>query len=359
MAHWLDDDTEALSEEESAALEGAGEAPAAPAEAEVPVQPQPDPGLAEYEQQVDQELQGQQQGQGQGHSVPLAALLAERKRAEAAHAELLQMRETQARVDERLRMLAERRAAEAAAQEQANIPPPPDPELEPAEHLRWQQEQLRAQQEQIWASQQQMARQSEEQAQMLWQNQVENWKLQQLPALNQAARQKYEDYEQVLQIALEAKAAELLPQVRDENELRGRMEETVKGVVQQCIAYDEAGRPYFHTNPSEAVYAYGKAIQQRLGHWFGQQGAGAPAAAPQAPAARPMAPPAAQPNGRLASIQHGVSNARSLGTARGGAAPTGALTMEALANMSEDDFARLAGDQIDAILSVQGLPARQ
>jgi hypothetical protein len=244
----------------------------------------------------------------------------EREERATERVEATRIREERAAVNERLRLLSE-----AMAPQQPEEQGPPDPEKDPFGAIRW-----------LYDQQQRAGQRTEQVADTLAETSAEA-----------SLRQSYEG--DALQFAQQQPdfglAYNHLQSVRDKmlenigytdpkERLQIRINEE-KALVQRAL---KAGR-----RPAEVIYS----VSKSLGY---QMPAAAPPAQPTAPVApaapangaaavqpaAPAAPAAPSVTDEITRLQNGQRAAKSLSV--GGGAPGGQITVEMLANMTDDQF---------------------
>lgn len=253
-----------------------------------------------------------------GKFVPHAALHKERTRRQAVEAENLTMREKMARAEERLAVLNEVLMATPADGEQPTaqrvqksveeeLGPAPDPEKDIFEYVKWQQKKIDLQEKRFneIANAQQAAQQAQ-------QNQQQSQQFQQAyqnDAINFI--QKQPDFPEAYKFIANSFATELKSMGYNDQQIQQRLMQEEAVLVSEAfqrnmspaqVIYDRArARGY---NPTQAAQQHQQNTQQKL-----------------------------------ETIQKGQRATASL-SAAGGSSGEG-LTVEAIANMSEEDFAAL------------------
>lgn len=236
-----------------------------------------------------------------GKFVPHGAFHKERERRKQTETELQNTRLEMARASERLAVLNDIIAAgetQAKPQQTVEDDVPPDPEVDIFAHVKWQQkkiaelEQYRAQQ----SEQQQQARLASE-VQNFYRNDAMNF-MKETP-----------DFADAYQYVANSFANELRAKGFDDQTIRAQMMNEEASIAYQC---KQRG-----ASPAKVIYEMAKAR--------GWQGSNA--AAPK---------PATNAASKLDTIAKGQKSTASLSGAGGGGAE--GLTIEALANMSEEEF---------------------
>ena len=314
-------DLDALTPEEQAFFASGGEQKPQELPAE-PTPPKPHGAEAAAEQQPDD--QGAPGRDEKGRFVPHGALHAEREErkrfqaeAEASRRELNELRERQARFEERFRMAQE--ATRPKPEEQG----PPDPNVDIFASLKWQQDQLvnmqRAQAEARQRDQEQQQAQSQEtQLWNAWQAEARDYGAVN-PDFAPAAQWLAQARDKQLQALAYANPQYANPAVRNaqmDNELR----DIIVSAVQQ-------GR-----RPAEVVYEVAR------GYGY------------QTPAPKPIDPPAnGQQDDKFKRIDAAQKASRTIGQVSGNSGGD-AITPDAIARMSEKEFAAFISDKSNAKL---------
>lgn len=228
--------------------------------------------------------------QPDSRTVPLAALHEERQRRKELQQELARDREERARRD----AILEQRLAALTQQFQ---PQPPAFEENPAEHLRHGQQQL-----------QQTVQQIAEANRIQQEQQAQQQAIQRLAGIaaqhEQAFVQQAPDYGDAVTFLRNQRVAELMADGAQQHEA---VDMAAKEFLHLALTRAQQGQ-----NPAEVAYKLAKA---------------------RGYTSKPAAPSAAE---KIASQQKGVAAARTLGS--GGPANNGP-TLEALASMSDEEFA--------------------
>lgn len=252
----------------------------------------------QQEQQEQPQEQPQEQEQPQRERVvPLEALHEERARRREMQQRIAQMEQAQA---ERDRIIEQRLQAIA----QAKMAPEPSFEENPADALR-------RQLEQIQQGQTQTAQQFQQWQQAQQQQAVQQRLAQTIVTQEQGFAQQRPDYIEAVQFLRNQRAAELQVDGLDEFDAQAQAHQEL-----QNLAFQRAMQG---KNPAEVAYNLAKARG-----FSGKQSQ------------------TVTPQDKLQSQQRGVAAARSLGS---GGAPKNALTAEAIASMSDDEFAKITPEQ--------------
>lgn len=260
---------------------------------------QPTPEVEQQEQGNEQlqevEQEQQQPEQQDTRTVPLAALHEERQKRKELAAEIQRVREEQARRDA---IIEQRLAALAQPRPEQQIPAF---EENPAAHLKYGQDQLQqtvqqtAQQLQAWQQQQQQAAQIQRLAGVVTQHEA-------------AFIQQTPDYTDAVNYLRNQRAAEMMADGVDEQTAINAAHEEL---VRLALTRAHAGQ-----NPAEAAYKIAKARGYTA----------KPANTQPTPAER------------IQNQQKGTAAAKTLGS---GGPANNKITAEALASMSDEDFAEL------------------
>jgi hypothetical protein len=234
-----------------------------------------------------------------GKFVPHAALHKERERRKAVESEYGNMREQMARAQERLAVLNEVISASEAPPAAARSNEPPDPEQDIFAAFKWQPERLKtleaAREADTHKAQQ---RQMTEQVQTLYRQDAMRF------------AQQQPDFPDAYQYVANSYQAELKALGYNDQQIHGRMLQEEGQLVVEALQRQ--------ISPAQVIYERAKA------RGYAKKDA-APAPAPQ------------QSNtNKLESIQKAQKQQASLSGA--GGSPGEGLTIESLANMSEDEF---------------------
>lgn len=309
---------ESMSEAEAAYFSGKGEVAYQPdaepqPQADAPVDGDQKPAEAPAEGDGEDgeifiDANGKPRSTVTGKFVPHGAFHKERERRKSLESELGQTRERMARADERLAVLNEIIAGgdgQGAAQRQPEETPPPDPEQDIFGYVKWLSERnARLEQQQAALAQQREQERVATEIQSFYRNDAVSF-LQKQPDFADAYRHVASSY-----------ASELVAQGYTEAQ------------VQQILMNEEARIAYqarqAGQSPSEIIY---RMAQARGYVPKGSQ----PAAAKTSEASDAAA--------KLAAIQKGQRATQTLSGA-GGQSGDG-LTLEALANMSDEEFAAM------------------
>lgn len=285
--------------EDLSAFEQEDETPSAPSSAEPQAAPEAAPAVEDDDVYLDEN--GKPRSVLTGKFVPHGAFHKERERRKQTETELQNTRLEMARASERLAVLNDIIAAgetQAKPQQTVEDDVPPDPEVDIFAHVKWQQrkiaelEQYRAQQ----AEQQQQARLASE-VQNFYRNDAMNF-MRETP-----------DFADAYQYVANSFANELRAKGFDDQTIRVQLVNEEASIAYQC---KQRG-----ASPAKVIYEMAKAR--------GWQGSNA--AAPK---------PATNAASKLDTIAKGQKSTASLSGAGGGGAE--GLTIEALANMSEEEF---------------------
>ena len=259
-------------------------------EAQETIEAPQDPTPQEPTAQADEPQEPQQPD---SRTVPLAALHEERQRRKELAAEVQRIREEQARRDA---LIEQRLAAITEARQQAQTP---SFDENPAEHLRYGQQQLQQTVQQI-AEANRQAEQQRQQAAVV----------QQLAGLVQQHEavfvQSAPDYNDAVTYLRNQRAAELMADGADEVQAAQIAHRELVNLALQ--------RAHQGQNPAEAAYKIAKA---------------------RGYSPKPTTPTAAE---KLQTQQRGVAASKTLGS---GGPASNKITAEALASMSDDEFAEL------------------
>lgn len=254
----------------------------------------------------DQTAQAEIEGAGKAKTVPHATFHAEREEHKKTKAELAELREFRAAMDERMRWF------EAAQQQQqpAKDDTPPDPNVDVFAALKWTQDKLLASEKtQNEALQQQQRQQQEQQAEQqvwtYWQQDAASY-TKENPDFGNAAKWLSDYRDKQLTALSVADTRFATPQARNT-----QIETELKGII---IAAAQQRR-----SPAELVYEIAKG--------YGYQMKPAEAAAV-----------AGGLNERIEQLDKAQSANRTVGAAPGNAGGD-EMTAEALANMPEQEFA--------------------
>lgn len=239
-----------------------------------------------------------------GKFVPHGAFHKERERRKASEAELQTTRERMARADERLAVLNEIISAGEMPQQQAKQPqaveaPMPDPETDIFGYVKWLAEKNQRLEAQVQATVQQRERDRVAQDVQQFYRQDAMQFLQQTP-----------DFADAYQYVAQSYSNELAAQGYTPQQIQAHLMNEEARIAYECRQKGQS--------PSKVIYDMAKA------RGFGRQ---APAPAAPAPTA----------DKKLETIQRGQKASASLSGA-GGSSGEG-LTLEALANMNDDEFA--------------------
>jgi hypothetical protein len=295
--------TEGLAPSEPAA------APSEPVQAETQLSegdaaPQAEPGAVDDEEGIYIDADGKARSVLTGKFVPHAALHKERERRKAVESEYLTVREKMARAEERLAVLNE--VLQQPAQPQtAQVPEQeemPDPEKDIFAYVKWQAKEIERLKQ---ATTQQVERtQQQEGLQQLQRAYVQD--------AQTFATQK-PDFKDAYSHLANSRARELAALGYNEQQIRSQLTQEETQIVAQA----------FQQRKSPAAVLYEQALARGYTPKQAQQIAQAP-----------------NPAQKLETVAKGQQTQRSLSGA-GGSAGEG-LTVEALANMSEEEFAATA-----------------
>lgn len=305
-------ESDSLSAEETAYFESRGEKAEAPAETPEKQEPEKQPVEAvkpdddvkmepdETEETVEVENKGRFVRHGAFHKERVMRKQEQEAR-KALEVQLSQRNEAFARADERLKLLSEAMMPRA---EDAKPEDPPDPEQDIFGYVKWQAKQIAQLNGKLGESAKvSEAERSEQQLRQSYQS----------DALRFAQEQK--DFGDAYSFLIKGRDAELQAYgVSDPAERAQMIVEEERGLVARAVK-DNA-------SPAQRVYALAKA----RGY--------APKAAEEPKDKAAAKSPVVE---QLENIQRGQSAAKTLSSA--GGSPSDALTAEALANMSEEDFA--------------------
>lgn len=251
--------------------------------------------------------------ENKGRFVRHGAFHAERERRKALEKELGDIRDKYARGDERLRLLSEALAQPKPQQQEQNPAEMPDPEQDIFGALKWLADQQRAVTERVNGTSQRVeASDAETQIKSAYVNDVRAF-------VGQAP-----DFGDAYQFLLQGRDAELQAMgVADPAERAQMIQDEEKWIVVRALKAQ--------SSPATAVYNLAKAR--------GYKKAEAPPANGQQ-AAQPAAPNNGAAAEKIATIAKAKEATRSLSNV-GGSPGVDALTMEALASMSEDEYAAI------------------
>jgi hypothetical protein len=243
-----------------------------------------------------------------GKFVPHGAFHQERERRKATEAELMSARERMARADERLAVLNDiLSASESPAQEKkAEEAPPPDPETDIFGYVKWQAQKIQELEEsrKQETTQREQARLASE-VQNYYRNDAMNF-MKEVP-----------DFADAYNHVAQSFATELRARGLNDQQIQQQLMSEEAQIAYQCKVRG--------TSPSRVIYEMAKAR--------GYQGKGA------APITQQAAPSEAAQK-KIATMQQAQKASVSLSGA--GSSGGEGLTIEALANMSDDEFASVS-----------------
>lgn len=249
--------------------------------------------------------------ENKGRFVRHGAFHAERQRRKALEKQLSEFQEKYARGDERLRLLTEA-LSQPKPQDQPQQPPePPDPEKDIFAFLKWQSEQINALNNRISDTGKVVQESTAEtQLKTAYVNDVRAF-----VGTNQ-------DFGDAYQFLLQGRDAELQAMgITDQNERAKLIQDEEKWLVQRALQAQ--------ASPAARIYELAKAR--------GYKKAEAPPANGQQPPVNGAAPPANSAAEKIATIAKAKPATQSLSNV-GGSPGVDALTMEALASMSEEEY---------------------
>lgn len=293
--------TEGLGVEPS--QEPAGEPQAAEPTSEAGSEPKLKTGEIDDDEGIYVDADGKTRSVLTGKFVPHAALHKERERRKSVETDYHAMREQMARAQERLAVLNEVISASEAPAQAPKSNEPPDPEQDIFAYVKWQNEQLtELRQAKQQETEQAKARQMTQQVENLYRQDAMRF-AQQTP-----------DFSDAYQYVAQSYASELKALGYSDPQIHQRMIQEEGQLVVEALQRQ--------LSPAQVIYERAKA------RGYTKKEAAPAAAAPQQ-------------NGqqKLESIQKAQKTQTSLSGA-GGSAGEG-LTVEALANMSEDEFANV------------------
>lgn len=284
---------DAMTADETAFFESGGEK-------EIPSEPKPEAEAAPVE---DLTAQAEIEGAGKPKMVPHQTFHAEREEHKKTKAELAEMREFKAAMEERMRWF------EAASQPQKEDDTPPDPNVDVFAALKWTQDQLNAlktqnQETQQKTEQERQAQQQEQQVWTYWQQDAATY-TKENPDFGNAAKwlSDFRDKQLAALSTFDQRFAS--PQQRN-----AQIEAELKDIV---IRAAQSKR-----SPAQLVYELAKG--------YGYQAKAADAA-----------DPAGGLNARIDQLDKAQGASRTVGAAPGNAGGD-EITAEALANMPEAEF---------------------
>lgn len=246
-----------------------------------------------------------------GKFVPHGAFHKERERRKGVEAENITLREQMARADERLTVLNQIIAAGETPQQtqtrQQQEAAPPDPETDIFGYVKWQADQIQklTEQTQSFHQKQEQYRQSQE-LQTFYRN----------DAL--AYMQKVPDFKDAYQYVAQSYVNELAARGMNEDQIKSQLMAEEAGIVWQA---KQRG-----VSPSQVIYDMAKARGYRASSLT------QPAPTTHEHTHTQTTPNAAEKLKTIAKAQAAMPNVSSSGGSEG-------LTLEALANMSDDEFA--------------------